>query len=239
MTADIIPMAPRDLIQGSPEWSAERCGKVTASRVADVIARTKTGWGASRANYMAELMCERLTGIPAVGYVNAPMQWGIDTEAEARAAYSFRTDFVELVGFVRHPRIIWAGASPDGFIEDGGEIQIKAPNTATHIDTLISRVVPAKYITQIQFGLACSGRQWCDYVSYDPRLPEQMNFSANWSERLPIWKLFTWARRRGCWRSFANPRRLLIAERQSDKKAASASGVRRHDGWPHWQRLLA
>ena len=164
-----------DLIQGSPEWLAIRCGKVTASRVADVIARTKSGWGASRANYMAELIAERLTGEPVPSYSNAAMQWGSDQEPNARAAYEFRTDAaVELLGFAPHPTIKMAGASPDGLIGEDGLIEIKCPNTATHIDTLLGGNVPSKYLTQMQFQMACTGRKWCDFVSYDPRLPEAM-----------------------------------------------------------------
>lgn len=164
-----------DIIQGSPEWFALRLGKVTASRVADVVAKTKSGWGASRANYMAELIAERLTGTSAPSYTNAAMQWGTDTEPQARNAYSFRTDaeIIE-IGFVSHPNIVMAGASPDGHIGGDGSIEIKCPNTATHIDTLLGEPIAAKYITQIQWQLACSGRKWCDFVSFDPRLPEPM-----------------------------------------------------------------
>lgn len=161
--------------QGSAAWFAERCGKVTASRVADVIAKTKSGWGASRANYAAQLVAERLTGEVAESYTNAAMQHGIATEPQARAAYEFQTDQpVTLAGFVPHPSIEMAGASPDGFVLTDGLLEIKAPSTSTHIDTLLGANVPAKYITQIQFQLACTGRKWCDFVSFDPRLPERM-----------------------------------------------------------------
>ena len=161
--------------QGSEAWIKARLGKVTASRVADVIARTKTGWGTSRANYMAELIAERLTGEPADSYVNAAMQRGIEMEPEASAAYAFRKD-VEIteVGFIQHPKIIMAGASPDSLVGTDGLIEVKCPNVATHIDTLLGEPTPAKYVTQMMFQLACTGRQWCDFVSYDPRLPEAM-----------------------------------------------------------------
>jgi putative phage-type endonuclease len=162
--------------QGSPEWLAARCGKVTASRAADVIAKTKSGWGASRANYMGELIAERLTGTPAEKYTNAAMQWGTDTEAAARAAYQFeKMTPVVKVGFVPHPSIAMAGASPDGFVGDDGLIECKCPNTATHIETLLGQSVPSKYIWQIQMQLACTQRQWADFVSFDPRLPESMS----------------------------------------------------------------
>lgn len=163
------------MIQGSEEWHKARLGKVTASRVADVTAKTKTGWGASRANYMAELLAERLTGVPAEQYQNAAMKWGTDTEAEARAAYAFMRDAEVLtVGFIDHPKIAMTGASPDGLIGDDGLVELKCPNTATHIDTLLGDAIPTKYITQMQWQMACTGRQWCDWVSYDPRLPGSM-----------------------------------------------------------------
>ena len=163
------------LEQGSPEWLLARVGKVTASRVADVVAKTKTGWGASRANYMAELIAERLTGQPAEKYSNAAMQWGTDTEPLARAAYEFFQDAtVVQIGLVPHPAIGMSAASPDGYVNDDGLVEIKCPNTATHIETLLGKSVPAKYDTQIQWQLACTGRKWCDFVSYDPRMPEAM-----------------------------------------------------------------
>jgi len=161
--------------QGTPEWAEARLGKVTASRVADVIARTKSGWGASRANYAAQLIAERLTGVAADSYTNAAMQWGTDTEPQARIEYEFFRD-VEVVeaGFEVHPRIAMSGASPDGLIGDVGMIEIKCPNTATHIDTLLSGTVPSKYVTQMQWQMACTGRAWCDFVSFDPRMPEDL-----------------------------------------------------------------
>lgn len=165
-----------DIIQGSEEWFAIRCGKVTASRVADVVAKTKTGWGASRANYMAQLIAERLTGTVAESYSNAAMQWGTDIEPRARVAYEFyRNADVAEVGFIVHPRIDMSGASPDGLVGDAGLVEIKCPNTATHIDTLLGQEVPAKYVTQMQWQMACTGREWTDFVSFDPRMPESMS----------------------------------------------------------------
>lgn len=164
-----------EIEQGSPEWFKIRAGKVTASRVADVLAKTKTGWGASRANYAAELIAERLTGVAAEGFTNAAMQWGTDQEPRARASYEFYTgNDVQQVGFVIHPQIADAGASPDGLVGDDGLVEFKCPNTSTHIDTLISQTIPAKYVTQMMWQMACTGRKWCDFVSYDPRLPENM-----------------------------------------------------------------
>lgn len=168
--------------QGSPEWFDARRGKVTGSRVADLMATTKTGYSASRANYMAELICERLTGATAQGYFSAEMQWGKDTEPQARAAYQFMTgrDVVE-ASFCVHPSIVDFGASPDGFIGEDGLLEIKCPNTATHIETLLTKKVPGKYVTQMQAQMACTGRAWCDYVSFDPRLPPSMQM---WIKRV-------------------------------------------------------
>lgn len=163
------------ILQGSPEWKELRLGRATASRIADVVARTKTGYGASRANYMAELIAERLTGNVAEGFTNASMQWGTDKEPEAVAAYEFLTNVeVERVAFVPHPTIAMSGASPDGYVGDDGLIEAKCPNTATHIDTLLGEPIAGKYITQMQWQMACCGRRWCDWISYDPRLPPQM-----------------------------------------------------------------
>ena len=173
-----------DIIQGSPEWHAIRLGKVTASRVADVVAKTKSGWGASRANYMAELIAERLTGEPAERFTNAAMQWGTDHEPDARAAYEFFRDAcVTEVGFVDHLTIAMTGASPDGLVGDDGLVEIKCPNTATHLDTLLSQTVPAKYVTQMLWQMEVTGRKWCDFVSFDPRLPESMSMFVKRVER--------------------------------------------------------
>ena len=158
--------------QGTPEWFAARLGNVTASRVADVIAKTKSGYSASRENYMAQLICERMTNTVAESYTNAAMQWGTETEPLARAAYESLADvLVDEVGYIAHPTIERAGASPDGLVGLFGLLEIKCPNTATHIDTLISEQVPTKYITQMQWQMSCTGRTWADFVSFDPRLP--------------------------------------------------------------------
>jgi putative phage-type endonuclease len=159
--------------QGTTEWFAARCGKVTASRVADIIAKTKTGPSASRENYLAQLVCERLTGKPAESYSNSAMQWGTDTEPFARAAYEARMDLlVTEVGFIDHPWITMSGASPDGLAAEG-MVELKCPNTANHLQTLLDRKVPEKYITQMMWQMACADRPWCDFVSFDPRLSEK------------------------------------------------------------------
>jgi putative phage-type endonuclease len=161
--------------QRSDAWFEARIGKVTASRVADVIAKTKTGYSASRDNYMAQLICERLTNQRGESFTNAAMQHGTDTEPLARLSYEVAQNvLVDEVGFVPHPKILMAGASPDGLVGDNGLLEIKCPNTATHIETLLSQTVPGKYNTQMQFQMACTDREWCDFVSFDNRLPEEL-----------------------------------------------------------------
>lgn len=160
--------------QRTDDWFAARLGKVTASRVADVIAKTKTGYGAGRANYMADLVVERLTGQKASSFTNAAMEWGTEQEPNAKAAYAAKTGIlVEDVGFIDHPTVAMSGASPDGLAEDG-LVEIKCPNTATHLEYIFDGKPPQKYITQMQWQMACAGKPWCDFVSYDPRLPERL-----------------------------------------------------------------
>ena len=163
------------IIQRSDEWFQARLGKVTASRVADVIARTSTGWGASRANYQSELIIERLTNKPQESYINGPMQWGLDHEEEALIAYAFwKNAGVTAVGFVPHPTIAMSGASPDALVDEDGLVELKCPNSSTHLETLLGKSIPDKYLVQMQWQMACTGRQWADFVSYDPRMPEPM-----------------------------------------------------------------
>jgi putative phage-type endonuclease len=174
-----------DLIQGTEEWLRYRAGRATASRVADIIARTKTGWGASRANYAAQLVAERLTGVPAETFTNAAMAWGTATEPEACRAYAFYADAdLTEIGFVDHPKIAMAGASPDRLVGSDGLLEVKCPQTATHIATLLGGAIPEKYRTQIQWQLACMPeRSWADFASYDPRLPESMRLFVQRVER--------------------------------------------------------
>jgi putative phage-type endonuclease len=161
--------------QGSPEWFAARAGKVTASRIADVVAKTKSGYSSSRANYCAQLVVERLTGTVSESFTNAAMQWGTDTEPHARDAYSAKTgELIATAGFYVHPRIEQSGASPDGEVGDEGLIEIKCPNTATHIETLLDKAPANKYLLQMQWQMACTNRAWCDFVSFDPRMPEKL-----------------------------------------------------------------
>jgi putative phage-type endonuclease len=161
--------------QRTDDWFSDRLGCVTASKVADVMARTKSGYGAARANYMAQLVAERLTGTREEGYCNAAMQRGIDLEPQARAQYEFHTGLtVTETGFERHPTIENCGASPDGLVGEDGLVEIKVPNTATHIATLRGGKIDDRYIKQMHLQMLCTGRKWCDFVSFDDRLPEEM-----------------------------------------------------------------
>jgi putative phage-type endonuclease len=164
------------MIQGSDEWKEARLGKVTASKITDVMAQGRSGQpSATRATYMGQLIAERLTGVTAESFKSEAMEWGNETESQARNAYAFMRDVdVQEVGFIAHPTIEDSGASPDGFSGEDGLVEIKCPNTATHIKTVLSGAVPAQYIKQMQWQMACTGRQWCDFISYDPRLPEHM-----------------------------------------------------------------
>jgi putative phage-type endonuclease len=174
--------------QRTEAWFAARVGKVTASRVKDVLAKTKTGYSASRANYMAQLTVERLTGQSAPTFVNAAMHWGTDIEPQARAAYSLHAGVdVEEVGFVLHPTLDMVGASPDGLVGDDGLIEVKCPQTATHLDTLLSGEPSPEYFAQMQLQMACTGRAWCDFVSFDPRVPDHLRLFVGRVHRDNAW----------------------------------------------------
>lgn len=162
--------------QGTQEWRLLRAGKVTASRVADVISRTKSGYSASRENYLTELVIERF-GVISEGFTNAAMQWGTEQEPFAREQYELESGaLVEQVAFVDHPTIAMAGASPDGLVGTDGLLEIKCPNSATHFNYLLEGVIPEKYKAQMGWQLACTERMWCDFVSYDPRVPEALQY---------------------------------------------------------------
>ena len=160
--------------QGTDEWKKLRLGKVTASRVSDVMSKVKSGESASRRNYKMDLVVERLTGLPTSSFTSPAMAWGVENEKLARMAYEVATGtFVNTVAFVQHPSIEWFGCSPDGLVGDG-LMEIKCPNTANHIDYLLAGVPPAKYVPQMQTQMACTGAKWCDFVSFDPRLPDEL-----------------------------------------------------------------
>lgn len=164
-----------DCVQGSPEWLAARCGKVTASRICDVLAKLKKGGEPScRRDYRIQLVAEILTGQTEDQYVSKEMEWGTANEPFARASYEIAKNvMVEQVGFVLHPRIDRAGGSPDGLVGDDGGLEIKCPKTTTHIEWLLADVVPEEHQGQLLFNMACADRSWWDFCSYDPRLPEQ------------------------------------------------------------------
>ena len=175
-------MNPLELIQRTPEWLTYRAGKVTASGICDLMRKTRDGnYSQTRAAYMGQVVRDRYAlradpaYVPPRGYNNAAMQWGTDTEPMARSAYSMLmdTDVIE-VGFVDHPNIPLAGCSPDGLVGEQGLVEIKCPETHSHITTLIERDISNEYIVQIQWQMACTGREWNDFVSYDPRLPPRL-----------------------------------------------------------------
>ena len=160
--------------QGTDAWHQLRLGKVTASRVADILAKTKTGPSASRQNYLIELALQRTTGIIQESYSNAAMEWGTQTEPQARVAYEVRTNnFVDQLAFVDHPSIEWFGCSPDGLVSDRGLVEIKCPNSTTHWEYFKFNRPPQKYVIQMQAQMAVTGKDWCDFVSFDPRMPER------------------------------------------------------------------
>jgi len=160
-------------MQQTSEWYESKIGKVSASRCADVMARIKSGYSMSRKNYMMDLVIARLTGVYPESFTSPAMQWGIETEAEARKEYEAETfNIVQEVGFIELNEDV--GCSPDGLIGENGGLEIKCPNTVTHIDTILSGKIDRKYMLQIQFSLWVTGREWWDYVSYDPRCPANL-----------------------------------------------------------------
>jgi len=172
-----------NIIQGSPAWFEQRLGRVTASRLADVIAKTKAGYSTSRENYCVELALERITGQRQESYSNDAMKWGTETEPLARAAYEAKTGaMVDEVAMIYHPAIEMAGASPDGLVDDG-LVEIKCPNSATHIKTMLSGKPDGKYITQMMWQMSCTGGKFCDFVSFDPRFPLHLQLFVKRIER--------------------------------------------------------
>lgn len=161
------------ILQRSEDWHADRCGKVTASRVKDISAKPKTGKAYNALTLT--ILTERLTGIQEETPTTGPMQWGIDQEIHAITAYENETgNFVVGTGLVDHPAIKMSGASPDGLVDQDGQLEVKCPNSQNHLNTVLTKEVPGEYIPQITWQLACTRRKWCDFVSYDPRLPEYL-----------------------------------------------------------------
>ena len=164
-----------DCIQGSPEWFAARAGRVTASRVADIMRKGKSGPSKMRETYKGELVAERLSCVQEDGFKSAPMMRGTEVEPKARDTYAFMFGAkIQQVGLVIHPTIEMAAASTDSLVGDDGLLEVKCPNSSTHIQTLLGEPIDPDYVKQIQWGLACTGRQWCDYISFDDRLPPEM-----------------------------------------------------------------
>jgi len=162
------------IAQGSDEWRQQRCGMLTASRIGDIRARIKSGWGASRANLLAQLVCERLTGKPVESFESVDMRRGTELEPLARAAYEARTGYmVERAEFTIHPMFEWLGASPDGLIGADGLVEIKCLNAANHI-AMLQGAGHSKYIDQVQTQLLCTGRQWCDLAFWHPDFPAHL-----------------------------------------------------------------
>ena len=157
--------------QRTDEWINARLGSATASRMNDALAGPET---AARRNYLIQLVTERLTGQQQESYNSPAMQRGTDLEPVARMAYESKNGFVDKTGFHKHPQIEWFGASPDALVGDEGLVEIKVPNSTTHVDYILSGKVPTKYQRQMLAQLACTGRKWCDFVSFDDRLPEHL-----------------------------------------------------------------
>lgn len=163
------------VIQGTPEWLHVRTGRITASRMGDVMAKRLRGNDemACRRDYRMELVCERLTGRAAEHYVSREMEWGTEHEQFARAAYEVACgEIVDQVGFIIHPTMDWSGASPDSMVGANGGLEIKAPKTATHLEWMMAGVVPKEHEPQMMWNIACGEREWWDFLSFDPRLPE-------------------------------------------------------------------
>ena len=177
-------LSDENLEQGSEAWRLARCGSLGASSIHRALARTRSGWGAERANVMAEMVVERLTGRPRQGFVSAAMQWGTDMEPEARNVYSMSAGvLIEQVGIIRHPSIAGTHASPDGYVGGDGLVEIKCPESAQHLATLLGEKPAERYLLQCLWQMECTGRQWCDLVSYDPRFPADMAMHVTRIER--------------------------------------------------------
>jgi len=160
--------------QGTPEWHQLRAGKVTASRVADILAKTKTGPSASRQNYLIELALQRITNTIEESYTSQAMQDGVDREGQARVLYEVTTkQFVDQAAFIDHFTIVGFGCSPDGLVNTKGLCEIKCRGNAGHWEVIKSGEIPKKYWIQQQAQLSCTGREWNDYVGYNPNFPER------------------------------------------------------------------
>lgn len=165
-----------EIVQGTPEWHQIRLGKISASRINDMLAKTKSGWSATRENYKYDLAVERLTGQKTESFSSPAMQWGTENEPLARGAYTVAKNvFVTEIAWANHFSVKNSGCSPDGLVDDGkGLIEIKCPMTKTHIKWMIDGVPPKEHINQMMWQMAVTGRHYCDFVSFDPRLPDDL-----------------------------------------------------------------
>lgn len=167
--------------QRTEEWFSARLGRVTASRISDVMMKDTT---AGYQNYRAQLVCERLTGQPTETFTSAAMQHGTDTEPQARAMYTLETGLnVSEVGFINHPKLEMSGASPDGLVGEAGLVEIKCPQPAQHIRNLTGENIARGYFLQMQWQMACTGRDWCDFVSFSPAFPDDLQLSVRRVDR--------------------------------------------------------
>ena len=171
-----------EIQQGSEAWFAQRLGKATASRIKDIVAKTKTGYSTSRDKYLTQLLLERLTGTVAESYSDAAMAWGTEQEPFARAAYEAKKGvMVDQVAFINHPTIEMAGASPDGVVGEG-LVELKCPMSHTHLESLLGGI-DDQYKIQVQWQMACTGAKWTDLCSFDPRFPAELQLVIKRFER--------------------------------------------------------
>ncbi|MDP9090310.1 MAG: YqaJ viral recombinase family protein [Pseudomonadota bacterium] len=169
-----MSVALAEVEQRTSGWFEQRLGCLTASRMADMLAKTKSGPSASRANLLAQLVCERLTGKPTEHFESADMRRGSELEPEAIARYEAKTGSIIVpAGFVRHPSISFFGASPDGYVDEDGLIEVKCLNAANHIAILKGGDI-GKYVPQVQTQLICTQRAWCDLSFWHPDFPEHL-----------------------------------------------------------------
>jgi putative phage-type endonuclease len=170
-SAMAVQYPERFLEQGSPEWRMVRLGHVSGSNISDVMSKGK---GITRKNLMMKILAERMTGVAPESFTNSAMEWGVEQEPFARMEYEVsRETFVEKTGFWKHPKIEWLGASPDGLVSHDGLVEIKCPNSTTHLGYIFDDKVPSEYYNQIQCQLWVTERLWCDFVSYDPRIQKE------------------------------------------------------------------
>ena len=171
--------------QGTSDWLSARAGKATGSRAKDILAKIKSGEAAARRNYRVQLVTERLTGSPQEsGFVNDAMKWGTEQEPHARRAYEAHTGYIVTeAGFI-YLEDVMTGCSVDGLIGGDGMAEYKCPNSSTHIEWLLAGVLPSEHKPQILHNLWVTGREWCDFASFDPRLPENLQLFVVRYERI-------------------------------------------------------